>query len=453
MIVVRKRLLFWLIKAYFKNWGKNILIYFGVGLLVFFFLNMILSYSITRLPFVEKETIGMVGSYAINSLPQEILSKISKGLTKTEADGMVKPDIAEKWKIAPSGKAYAFFLRKNIYFSDGTNLTSNDVNYDFADVSVTRPDKYTIVFNLKDNYSPFLTTVTRPIFKKDFVGVGDYLVKRIKLNGDFIELIELYSGKYHKTLIYQLSYPTVSALKTAFLLGEVSRITNLPDLNFRNTTLSSFKNVTIEKKTNNAKLVTLFYNTGDKVLSSRTLREGLGYTMPDIFDQGERNPSPLPYFSYVNQGGFNNIYQQDLEHAKLLIDKSGTATESGKISLTIDTSPRYEATARIIANTWKKLDIETKIRLSSQVPSSFQIFLGEFNVSSDPDQYVLWHSSQVNNITHYNNVRIDKLLEDGRKELNIQKRISIYTDFQKYLLSDPPASFLFFPYYYEVSRK
>jgi len=169
MIVLRKRLLFWLIKAYFKKWGKNILIYFGLGLVVFFLLNKVLSYSITRLPFIEKETIGMVGSYTIDSLPREILSKISKGLTRTEIDGTVKPDIAEKWKIAPNGKSYAFILHKDRFFSDGTNLTSDNINYDFADVTVRRPDKYTIVFDLRDNYSPFLTTVTRPIFKNGFV--------------------------------------------------------------------------------------------------------------------------------------------------------------------------------------------------------------------------------------------------------------------------------------------
>ena len=452
MIVLRKRLLFWLVKAYLKKWGKNILIYFGIGLFIFFLLNIFLSYFITRLPFVEKETIGIVGSYTVDFLPQEVLSKIARGLTKTEMDGSVRPDIAEKWKIAPNGKGYAFYLRKNIYFSDGTNLTSNDINYNFADVAVARPDKYTIVFNLKDNYSPFLTTVSRPVFKKGFIGVGEYKVKRIKLNGNFVESIELYSEKYRKAFVYQLFYPTFSALKTAFSLGEVSKIANLPDLNFKDTTFNSFKNAKVEKKINYSELVTLFYNTQDKVLSSKALREGLSYTMPDNFDQGKRNSSPLPYFSYASQGE-SNTYQEDLEHARLLIDKSGTATASGKISLTINTLPKYEATAKVIANTWKKLNIETKIQLTNQVPSNFQIFLGEFNVSSDPDQYVLWHSDQINNITRYNNVRIDKLLEDGRKELDTQKRIAIYIDFQKYLLSDPPASFLFFPYYYEVSKK
>lgn len=452
MIVLRKRLLFWLIKAYLKRWGRNILIYFGIGLLVFFIFNKFLSYFITRLSFAEKETVGMIGSYTIDSMPLEILGKISKGLTKTEIDGTVKPDIAEKWKISPNGKAYAFYLHKDVYFSDGTNLTSGNVNYNFADVSVSRPDKYTIVFDLKDNYSPFLTTVSKPIFRDGYVGVGDYKIKKIKLNGSFIESIELYSEKYRKIIAYQLFYPTVSALKVAFALGEVSRIIGLTDLNFKNTAFNSFKNVKVEKMTNYNKLATLFYNTRDKTLSSKTLRESLSYTMSDNFEQGERNSTPLPSFSYANQGGYNT-YRQDLEHAKLLIDKSETATGSGRLSLVIDTLPKYEKTAKLIADTWKKLKIDTKVQVVSQIPSNFQVFLGEFNVSSDPDQYVLWHSSQVNNITHYNNVRIDKLLEDGRKELDIQKRILIYTDFQKYLLSDPPASFLFFPYYYEVSRK
>ena len=452
MIVLRRRLLIWLIKAYVKRWRKSIAIYFGIGLFVFFLFNRILSYPITRMPFIEKEIIGMVGAYTVDRLPAEILNKISRGLTKASDDGKIFSDIAQKWKISPNGKGYAFFLHKNIYFSDGKNLTSKDIAYDFSDVSVIRPDKYTIVFNLRDIYSPFLTTVARPIFKKGFVGMGDYRVKKIKLNGDFVESIELYSEKKKKIYIYQLFYPTDTALKTAFALGEVTKITNLSDLSFKNTTFSAFKNTAIAKKVDYDKLVTLFFNTKDSALSSKTLREGLSYTMLDNFDQGERNSGPLAHFSYANQGGVN-IYRQDLEHAKLLIEGSETATTGGKLSLAIDTLPKYEKTAKIIADVWTKLNINVEIRTVNQIPSSFQVFLGEFNVSSDPDQYTLWHSSQVNNITNYDNKRIDKLLEDGRKELDIEKRINIYSDFQKYLLSDPPASFLFFPYYYEVSKK
>ena len=292
MIVLRKRLIFWLVKAYLKRWGKNIIYFFAIGLFVFFILKIALGSFIAHFPFVEKETIGMVGPYAVDSLPDEILKKISKGLTKTLVDGKVAPDIAEKWKISPNGKGYAIYLKKNLEFSDGTSVTSDSIKYDFSDVSVLRPDKYTIVFNLKDTYSPFLVTLTRPIFKKGVVGLGDYKVKRIKLNGNFAETIELYSEKLKKALIYQILYPNSSSLKTAFVMGEVSKIVGLTDIEYKNTNLKSFKNVNIEKKTNYDRLVTLFYNTKDSVVSSKTLREGLWYSMPDDFLQGERNPSP-----------------------------------------------------------------------------------------------------------------------------------------------------------------
>jgi len=452
MIVLRRRLVIWLLKAYIKKWGKNIILYFGIGLLVFFFLNMFLSYFVTRLPFVEKETIGMVGPFTTNDLPHEIISKIARGLTKAEKDGSIVPDIAKRWQIAPNGKGYAFYLDENARFSDGSKIEAEDISYGFKDVSISRPNGHTIVFNLKDSYSPFLTTVTRPIFKKGFVGAGDYKIKKIKLNGDFVETVELYSDKYKKAYIYQLFYPTFASLKTAFALGEVSKIVKLPDVSFKDTSFESFGNAKVEKKVNYTKMAALFFNTRDSVLSSKQLREGLWYSMPDMFEQGERNASPIPQFSYALHKGANT-YQQDLLHALELVEKSGSATGSGTLTLTIDTLPKYESSAKEIAEIWRQLNVQTKIRLTDQVPSNFQIFLGEFNVSSDPDQYTLWHSDQVSNVTHYNNKRIDKLLEDGRNEHDIEKRTSIYTDFVKYMFQDPPAAFLFFPYYYDVSKK
>lgn len=406
---------------------------------------------VARFPFVQKETIGMVGHYNTDSLPEEVLRKISRGLTKTQKDGRVLPDIAEKWRTSSNGKAYALYLRKDMRFSDGTELTSDNLNYEFSEVSVIKPDKYTIVFNLKDVYSPFLVTLSRPVFKKGVTGLGDYKVKRMKFNGDFVESMELYSDKFKKALIYQMSYPTISSLKTAFVLGEVSKIVGLSDLSYKDTSFETFKNVKIEKKTNYDRLATLFYNTKDKVLSNKSLREGLGYSMPNNFSQGERNPSPLPYFSFASAEGVNS-YNQDLEHAKVLIDKANTATDSSRISLALDTLPRYEDSAREIAKIWKDLGIDVKVQIVDKVPNVFQIFLGEFNVSADPDQYPLWHTNQISNITNYSNLRIDKILEDGRKELNIEKRKLIYADFQKYISLDPPASFLFFPYSFEVSR-
>ena len=56
------------------------------------------------------------------------------------------------------------------------------------------------------------------------------------------------------------------------------------------------------------------------------------------------------------------------------------------------------------------------------------------------------------NITHLNNSRIDKLLEQGRQTFDQQARKQIYYDFQKYLLEESPAIFIKFPTTYNISR-
>ena len=51
------------------------------------------------------------------------------------------------------------------------------------------------------------------------------------------------------------------------------------------------------------------------------------------------------------------------------------------------------------------------------------------------------------------NVRIDKLLEDGRKYINPTDRKKEYLDFQKIMADELPAAFLYYPYGYTVSRR
>jgi len=57
------------------------------------------------------------------------------------------------------------------------------------------------------------------------------------------------------------------------------------------------------------------------------------------------------------------------------------------------------------------------------------------------------------NLTRLKNPRIDKLLEDGRKSLDLDERRKIYFDFQKYLVEEVPAVFLYYPMTYTINRK
>lgn len=442
--------MFWLIKAYIKRLGKSIVISFSIALLIFLILFLNWNFIVSKIPAYRTDTIGIAGVHTIDSLPPYVLNTLSRGLTKVANTGSIEADVASKWEVKDNGKTYIFTLKDNVYYSDGKKLDAFLINYDFADAKIEKPDSKTIVFRLKDTYSPFLVTVaSHKIFKKGFVGVGDYKIKDIDLNGDFVQSIELSSIK-EKRKIKFVFYPTQDALKTAFILGEVSQIYDINDLSFRKkTSLFSFKNASVSKKANYDRLVTVFYNNHDSVLSDKKIRKALSYSLPENFSSGERTNSPYNPKSWANAG--YNMYEKDLEYSNLLLDES-SASDSGKLSFVIKTLPQYESVAKEISKAWSEIGIKTNIEVVDGVPSNYQIFLGEFIVPKDPDQYMLWHSEQSTNITGYKNLRIDKLLEDGRKIVDINERKKIYSDFQKYLLDDQPAAFLFFPYTYTINR-
>lgn len=448
MIVFRRRLIFWIIKAYFRKWGRTIAFFFVLGLIVFFILHFAAGVLPSSFPLFSRITIGMTGAYTVNDLPPSVLEKVSIGLTKVTEDGKIIQGVASSYKIKDN-KQYTFYLKKDVYFSDGTPLTSKEINYNFSEASVDRPDEYTIVFKLKDSYSPFLVTVSRPIFKKGFVGVGNFKIKDINLNGNFVSSIDLSPVRGKIGILKYIFYPTEDSLKTAFVLGEVSEIQGIHNLDFKDKKLSDFKKNNITKNLDQEQLVTLFYNTQDSILSDKKIRNAFSYAMPGQFDQGQRNSGPFGPSSWANSSVGD--YIQDLESAKDSLSSS-VASSSSSLEFVLKTLPQYADVAEKIKQELKKIDINLKIEETDVIPNTFQMFLGDFNLSKDPDQYALWHSGQNSNITKYKNLRIDKLLEDGRKIVNQNERKSIYSDFQKYLLDDSPATFLYLPYTYTVSR-
>jgi peptide/nickel transport system substrate-binding protein len=87
---------------------------------------------------------------------------------------------------------------------------------------------------------------------------------------------------------------------------------------------------------------------------------------------------------------------------------------------------------------------------------NFELLMYEIEVTVDPDQYNLWHSLQKEypnlNLSGYEFSRIDILLEEGRRETNKKERQEDYELFQKYLIQDMPAIFLYRPSYIYVVR-
>lgn len=75
------------------------------------------------------------------------------------------------------------------------------------------------------------------------------------------------------------------------------------------------------------------------------------------------------------------------------------------------------------------------------------VILGWSMPVSESDAYQVWHSSQAankgSNAISYKNPRVDRILEQYRREFDPKKRIALYREFQEILSDEQPYTFLF----------
>uniref|UniRef100_UPI002FCB8B67 ABC transporter substrate-binding protein n=1 Tax=Bosea sp. (in: a-proteobacteria) TaxID=1871050 RepID=UPI002FCB8B67 len=70
-------------------------------------------------------------SGAAQAIREVVLQNIFEGLVAMDRTGKIVPALAESWTITTDGLTYAFKLRPNARFHDGTPLSSRDVKFSF----------------------------------------------------------------------------------------------------------------------------------------------------------------------------------------------------------------------------------------------------------------------------------------------------------------------------------
>jgi peptide/nickel transport system substrate-binding protein len=441
--MINLRYIFRLIGAFIGRFRVLILISIGVGIAFFFILRFFLPLLIES----QSLRIGITGRYTLSTLPNAILDMVGDGLTKLDANGNVEPNLASSWETSDKGKTWTFTLKDNLYWQDGKKVVSSGISYQFSDVTIERPDTKTITFKLQNPYSAFPTVVSRPAFKSGLLGTGEYRVTGISLNGSVVEELSM-KNKNAGIVIYKF-YPTEEKTKLALELGQVDRIQDI----LEPSPLDSWNKMKITEKSNTGQYVGVFYNIQDKLLAEKNIRQALSYAIDKDTLSGKRAISPISIDSWAYNPQVKP-YDYDPVKAKTMIDDYKKSAKLTDISVNLSTTPILLNSAEKIAKNWQAAGVNVNLQVISQVPSDYQAFLAIFDIPDDPDQYSMWHSTQTaTNITHYQNPRIDKLLEDGRSEINIDARKKIYFDFQRFLVEDSPAAFLFYPTTYTIGRK
>lgn len=414
----------------------------------FFIVSLILLAALALIQlkfriFFDNNTIrlGLVGTYQEHDLPDAVTRLVSQNLVS----------LSMGWEVNNDATEFKFKLKDAVRWTDGTILKSSDLEINIPDTESSAPDESSIRFKLKQSYSPFVSLLKRPLFKKGTkIGIGPYKIAKIEKSRIFITKMILEPPTNELPKIIIRFYPSEKVAKTGFDLGEVQALLGISEVE----DFGQSNQVAIRQQTDYLKVVTVLYNVKDPLLSNRSLRQALSYQAPKIESEEEAN-NPYPKTSWAYDPN-SKKYLDKPEEAKEALGRAKSALSQEKLGgeIILTTTDMLKDTGEKVVQKWKELGFDVKLRVESGIPQNFQALLITQSIPEDPDQYFLWHSTQEKtNLTKYSSARVDKDLEDGRKALTQEDRKQKYADFQATLLEDAPAAFLYFPKHNTVYLK
>jgi peptide/nickel transport system substrate-binding protein len=364
-------------------------------------------------------------------------------------------------------------------------------------VEIEKIDDYALMFKLKNKYAQFLNNLTlliipghlweniRPInfslsdINLKPVGTGPY--KFVSLHKD--ESGKIISYELEANRDYYAKQPFINQIVFNFYPTENDMIQayNRNDIdNMSFISAGSLKNVKFKQRlevhtVSMPRYFGAFFNQNQsELLADKNIRLALNHAtdkreiLSQIFDDNGTivNSPMLPGILDISEDIKKYDYNPD-EASKILQNTGWTKNEEGmltknnqKFTLKLTTSswPELASVAELLKDQWGRIGIEVNVELlpalelqSAIRERNYQILLFGEILNIDPDPFSLWHSSQKRepglNLALYDNKTVDTLLEEARGTLNPLERIQKYNEFQRLLIEDMPAIFLYSPHY------
>ena len=206
---------------------------------------------------------------AFSDADRDLVSLIYSGLMRKGPDGILIPDLAEKYEVSKDGLTYTFTLKDKIYFQDGKMVTTDDVLFTIKEIkdpiiksphkanwdgtNVEKINEKTIKFTLKQPYASFLENTTLGILPQNLwanspielneantnpIGSGPYQISKVnKQSSGIIDYYELTAfnkfilSRPYIQNIYLHFYPNENDLIAGLENGEVEQISSITPLN------------------------------------------------------------------------------------------------------------------------------------------------------------------------------------------------------------------------------
>ena len=445
-------------------------------------INGVLAQELTSDTFevgmISVKTVYLNPLWALERDFQSLHSLMYESLIRLNDDYEPEPYIAKKWEASKNCKNWTFWLRDDVYFSDGTKLTAYDVAATINEIirlakdetaenhgvyasmryiisSAQANDALTLVVNAARPYYGVIYAMNFPILKADEVqfeypiGSGPYRADAFSpANYLYLSYNEHWWGEEPQVRNINAFFSATNRDLTADY--EYNRVDAIIT---RSVTTAQYRggvtSVNIDYRTR--QLETLLMNMNSYELEDIRVRYAIRYALdPDAISNNAyygmtaRTDTPFPrgtwmYYDPSDDDG-EDYFTYNLEKAKRLLDEAGwiDTNEDGVRDMTregkrVDLSLRlwvYEEaensvrveTANQIRDQLAKAGITVRVYLVSFAlakerlqAGNFDLCLAAYQMDSVPDPGFLLYGPNTGNYGRYRNEQMNSLITELRK--------------------------------------
>jgi peptide/nickel transport system substrate-binding protein len=436
---------------------------------------------------IESSPTNLDPRVGIDAQSERIDSLIFDDLLSRGDNLNVAPGLAERWQI-PDPQTFVFHLHRGVKFHDGRPLTARDVKWTFDSLlqgrirstksgvykyvdHIEAPDDATIVFRMKEPDATLLWNLSDGAIGIVPYGSGDEMTRHPIGSGPFkfvsaetdreviLERNDEYWGEKPKLARVRFAVvpdATTQALELRKGSGDIAINSLTPDMV---RTLSHEPHLAVESGPG-TRLAYMGFNLRDPILKDVRVRQAIAYAfdrrpMIEYLWRGEAQParSVLPPQSWAYDGDVP-AYSHDPAKANQLLDAAGYPELNGirfHLVMKTSTDENTRLMVAVMQQQLREVGIVLDIRsfefatfFSDVTHGAFQLYsLRWIGGNEDPDIFeYAFHSSKFPpngaNRGFYLNAKLDRLIDQARREVDPRVRKALYDEVQQILAQDLP---------------